>query len=57
VIAVKKSPPPRGHKVRVTVYNTGGDHRDFELEQDALPLYAGTNYPEREEVAVGPRAA
>ncbi len=45
VIAVKKSPPPRGHKVRVTVYNTGGDHRDFELEQDALPLYAGTNHP------------
>ncbi|MFZ8807461.1 MAG: Eco57I restriction-modification methylase domain-containing protein [Pyrobaculum sp.] len=45
VIVVKKSPPPRGHKVRVTVYNTGGDHRDFELEQDALPLYAGTKYP------------
>lgn len=45
VIAVKKSPPPRGHKVRVTIYNTGGDHRDFELEQDALPLYAGTKYP------------
>ncbi|MFZ8840788.1 MAG: Eco57I restriction-modification methylase domain-containing protein, partial [Pyrobaculum sp.] len=45
VIAVKKSPPPQGHKVRVTVYNTGGDHRDFELEQDALPLYAGTKYP------------
>jgi len=32
VIAVGKSPPPRGHKVRVTVYNTGGDYRDFELE-------------------------
>jgi hypothetical protein len=46
VIAVKKSPPPRGHKVHVTVYNTGGDHRDFELEQDALPLYAGTNHPD-----------
>jgi hypothetical protein len=45
VIAVKKSPSPQGHKVRVTVYNTGGDHRDFELEQDALPLYAGTKYP------------
>jgi hypothetical protein len=45
VIAVKKSPPPRGHKVRVTVYNTGGDHRDFELEQDALPLYADTKHP------------
>jgi hypothetical protein len=45
VIAVRKSPPLRGHKVRVTVYNTGGDHRDFELEQDSLPLYAGTNHP------------
>ncbi|MFP3200530.1 MAG: hypothetical protein RXR06_11720 [Thermoproteus sp.] len=46
VIAVGKSPPPRGHKIRVTVYNTGGDRRDFELEQEALPLYAGTNYPD-----------
>jgi hypothetical protein len=46
VIAVGKSPPPRGHKVRVTVYNTGGDRRDFEFEQVALPLYAGANYPD-----------
>jgi hypothetical protein len=45
VIAMRKSPPPRGHKVRVTVYNTGGGREDFELEQEALPLYAETNYP------------
>jgi SAM-dependent methyltransferase len=45
VFAVRKSPPPRGHKVRVTVYNTAGDRRDFELEQEALPLYPNAKSP------------
>jgi SAM-dependent methyltransferase len=43
VISVKKSPPPQSHKVKVTVYNTGGKARSFELEQSMLPLFAKTN--------------
>jgi len=45
VIAVKKEPPPPGHKVDITVYNTGGQSQSFALEQSELPLYASTRFP------------
>lgn len=48
VISVRKEPPREGHRVRVTVYNTGKESRSFEIEQEALPLYSGTNYPNRD---------
>jgi len=48
IIAVKKAPPPRDHRVKVVIYNTGEARREFEVEQKELPLYAGTRYPNRE---------
>ncbi len=38
IIAIKKNKPPEGHKVNVTVYNTVGDHKDFQIEQTELSL-------------------
>jgi hypothetical protein len=48
VISVRKIHPGENHKVKVTVYNTTGNSMSFEVEQKALPLYADTNYPNRD---------
>ena len=49
IISIKKMPPSKTHKVKVTVYNTAGDFKSFEIEQEALPLYSGTSYPNKDE--------
>jgi len=38
VIAVKKEKPKPGHKVKITVANTAGEERTFELPQVELPV-------------------
>jgi hypothetical protein len=48
IISVKKASPQKGHKVRVTVYNTSGEAKSFEVEQEVLPLYSGTSYLNRD---------
>jgi SAM-dependent methyltransferase len=48
IISIKKaSPGEKGNNIRVTVYNTIGSNRSFHLEQWMLPLYSGTNYPNK----------
>jgi SAM-dependent methyltransferase len=48
ILSVKKAPPPKGHRVSVTVYNTGGEYKSFEIVQEDLPLYSGTSYPNKD---------
>jgi SAM-dependent methyltransferase len=48
IISVRKIHPGENHRVKVTVYNTTGSSTSFEVEQKALPLYADTNYPNRD---------
>ena len=39
IIAVRKEQPQGDHKVKVTLYNTRGDRRDFAQKQKDLPLH------------------
>ncbi|MFP3172569.1 MAG: N-6 DNA methylase [Acidilobus sp.] len=48
ILSVKKAPPQKGHRVSVTVYNTGGESKSFEIVQEDLPLYSGTSYPNKD---------
>jgi len=48
IISVKKAPPQEGHRIKVTVYNTGGESKSFEIVQEDLPLYSGTSYPNKD---------
>jgi hypothetical protein len=48
IISVKKAHPPKGHRIKVTVYNTDGEAKSFEVEQEALSLYSGTSYPNKD---------
>jgi SAM-dependent methyltransferase len=48
IISIKKaSPGDKRNNIRVTVYNTIGSNKSFHLEQWMLPLYSGTNYPNK----------
>ena len=48
IISIKNSPPDsKKNKVKVTIYNTAGEARSFQVEQWMLPLYSGTNYPDK----------
>ena len=38
VISVKKSVPPKDHKVDITIYNTAGQSREFHVMQGELPI-------------------
>jgi hypothetical protein len=38
IISVQKKPPSPDHKVNITVYNTGGQPKNFTLSQNELPL-------------------
>ena len=48
ILSVKKVSPQKGHRVSVTVYNTGGESKSFEIMQEDLPLYSGTSYPNKD---------
>jgi SAM-dependent methyltransferase len=48
ILSVKKAPPQKGHRVSVTVYNTGGESKSFEIAQEDLSLYSGTSYPNKD---------
>ncbi|MCD6535607.1 MAG: N-6 DNA methylase [Thaumarchaeota archaeon] len=39
IIAVRKEQPQSDHKVKITLYNTRGDRRDFTQRQKDLPLH------------------
>jgi SAM-dependent methyltransferase len=48
IISIKKaSPGDKRNNIRATVYNTIGRDKSFHLEQWMLPLYSGTNYPNK----------
>lgn len=48
ILSVKKAPPQEGHRVNVTVCNTGGEPQSFGIVQEDLPLYSGTSYPNKD---------
>jgi len=51
IISIRKAPPTdekdTRSMVKVTVFNTVGNSMSFDVEQSMLPLYSGTNYPDK----------
>jgi|GEM_PF-1372889 type I restriction-modification system DNA methylase subunit len=51
IISLRKAPPTDENNtrsiVKVTVFNTVGNSMSFDVEQNMLPLYSETNYPDK----------
>jgi len=51
IISIRKAPPTdkkdTRSMVKVAVFNTVGNSMSFNVEQNMLPLYSGTNYPDK----------